>query len=248
MWYADAAICASRDVWEPEQALALLVRCEAVFNVRAPARSRDAQTLRGVIHLHAGDYAEAFDAFDAVASQTDPSDRAARADALRNLANALIRVGGLDEAERLLREVRAADDDLGRTLHVVRDDALAAVAAEARGDFDAATHGFADVQRRFAAAGEHESAMIAGKDFAVVLVATDRVAEASTVLRDLLTSSLAGRTDRTRFTADALAYLRELAERAELTLDIASAVRSYVDRIHVQRPVPFTPPMSSLTM
>ncbi|HKR66504.1 MAG TPA: hypothetical protein VJZ00_22445, partial [Thermoanaerobaculia bacterium] len=248
IWYADAAICASRDVWEPTQALALLARCEPIFAAREPARSRDAQTLRGIIHLHSGEYVAAMEDFAAVASRTDVANRVARADALRNLANAFVRVGRLDNAESLLREVRTADIDLGRKLHIIRNDALAAVLAQSRKDFKVASRRFEDVQRRFAAAGEHESAMIAGKERAVSLVAAGQLADAAAVLRQLLASGVAAGSDRKRFTAEAFAYLRDLAERNQLTFDIASAVAAYVDRIHVQRAVPFTPPMSSLTM
>ena len=140
------------------------------------------------------------------------------------------------------------DVELARALHVVRDDALAAVAADVRGDFETAIPAYDDVQDRFAAAGEHESAMMAGKNLAVALVAVERVAEACAVLRKLVTARLAGGNERSRFTAEALAYLRDLAAREQLTLDVAANVSAYIDRIHVQRAVPFAPPMSPLTM
>lgn len=248
VWYADAAVCASRDVWEPQQALELLARAERVFLIRDAERRRGVQTLRGILHLHGGEYRAAVEEFAAVVATTDPREGALLADARRNLANALIRVGQIDDAERLLLDVQTFDREACRELHVTRDDALFAVAAEARNQFELAARRYADVQRRFAAAGESESALIAGKDLAMMLVAMDRLADAAGVLRELLARSVAGGGDRRRFTADALAYLRDLAQRQQLTRDVAVPVSHYIDRIHVQRAVPFTPPMSPFTM
>lgn len=248
VWYADAAICASRDVWEPRQALELLARADQVFLARDAERRRSVQTLRGIVHLHAGEYPAAVEDFAAVLSATDPLAGSALADARHNLANALIRIGEVDEAERLVLQAREFDRSATRELHVIRHDALLAFAAETRQQFELAARRYADVQRRFAAAGEGEWALIAGKDLAVMLVAMDRLADAAGVLRELLTRSLASGGDRRRFTADALAYLRDLAQRQQLTLDVALPVSRYIDRIHVQRPVPFTPPMSVFTM
>lgn len=248
VWYADAAICASRDVWEPRQALELLARAERVFLIRDAGRRRDVRTLRGIVHLHGGEYPAAVEEYAAVVAATDRRAGPSFADARRNLANALVRVGQADEAERLLLEVREFDRAVSRELHVTRDDALLAFVAEARQQFELAARGYADVQRRFAAMGENESALIAGKDLAVMLVAMERLADAAGVLRELLARSLAAGSDRRRFTADALAYLRDLAQRQQLTLDVAVPVSQYIDRIHVQRAVPFTPPMSLFTM
>lgn len=248
VWYADAAICASRDVWEPQQALELLARAERVFLLRDAGRRRGVQTLRGIVHLHRGEYPAAVEDFEAVVRATDPRAGSALADARHNLANALIRVGRLDEAETLLLEARAFDRSARRELQITHHDALLACLAETRQNFELAARGYADVQRRFAAAGEHESALIAGKDLAVMLVAMDRLADATGILRELLARSVAGGDDRRRFTAEALAYLRDLAQRQQLTLDVALPVSRYIDRIHVQRAVPFTPPMSLFTM
>jgi tetratricopeptide (TPR) repeat protein len=248
VWYADAAICASRDVWEPRQALELLARAERVFLIRDAERRRDVRTLRGIVHLHGGEYPAAVEDFAAVLAATDLRAEAPLADARRNLANALVRVGQADEAERILLQARAFDRRASRELHVIRDDALLAIIAEAREEFETAARGYADTQRRFTAAGEHESALIAGKNLAMTLVAMNRLTEAAVVLRDLLARSVASGDDRRRFTADALAYLRDLAQRYQLTLDVASPVSRYIDRIHVQRAVPFTPPMSLFTM
>ena len=246
--YADAAICASRDVWEPQQAIALLMRCEAVFRRRDPSRHRDARTLRGIVHLHAGEYEDAHRIFSAVAADTDPIDESAYADAHRNLANSLIRLGRLDEADQLLKVTRALDDRLKRSLHVVRDDALAAIALDVAGRYAAAADAYQQVGKRFIAAGERESGLLAGVASAVALVAASRPAEARIVLQGLLTTDVASSSERRRFTAEALAYLRELAEREQLTPDVATGVGLYIDRIHVQRARPFVPPMSPLTM
>lgn len=248
LWYADAAICASRDVWQPDQAFALLARCEPVFEHREPARHRAARTLRGIVHLHGGDYAAALEAFASVADETDADDRAARADARRNVANALIRLGRVEEAEDVLRDVRAIDVELGRVLQIIRDDGLAALASEARGDYERACEGYAAAQRRFASAGEIESSLLMGKSRALALVALDRPGDAVAVLRDLVALNIADRSERRRFTSEALSYLRHLAEHQQLTADVAANVGTYIDRIHVQRPIPFTPPMSPLTM
>lgn len=248
VWYADAAICASRDVWEPQQALELLIRAERVFLLRDREKRRGAQTLRGIVHLHGGEYPAAVEEFAAVLAGTDPRAGSVFADAQRNLANALIRVGRSDEAENLLNAARTFDRAANRELSVTRDDALLAFAAEANGHFDRAARGYADVRRRFTAAGEHESALIAGKDLAVMLVAMDRFRDAAAILRELLEHANSNGGDRRRFTAEALAYLRELAQHDQLTLDVASPVSRYVDRIHVQRAIPFTPPMPLFTM
>lgn len=249
VWYADAAICASRDVWEPRQALELLARAERVFLIRDGERRRAVRTLRAVVQLHSGEYDRAIEEFRVVLAEVDPRNLAARADAARNLANAMLQGGATDDqTEFLLEDARTIDSSLGRELQVVRDDALRALLMLGRDDFEAAVHGFSDARRRFAALGEHESALLAGKDLAVALVALDRVAEASAVLRELVAASSMGGSDRKRFTAEALDYLRSLAQREELTLDIASMVGAYIDRIHVQRAAPFRPPMSPLTM
>jgi tetratricopeptide (TPR) repeat protein len=201
-----------------------------------------------VVHLHAGEYAEAHEIFSAVAAETDPANECAYADAHRNVANSLIRLDRNDEAERLLIQVRRIDLRHDRLLHVVRDDGLSAFVAEQRREYELAAAAYADVQQRFEAAGEYESALLMGKSLAVVLLTADRPRDARRVLEKLLSASVPAGSERRRFTAEALAYLRELAEREQLTPDVAADVALYIDRIHVQRASPFTPPMSPLTM
>jgi tetratricopeptide (TPR) repeat protein len=246
--YAEAMLCAERDVWEPQLALRLLDSCEPVFAVRDVSRLASVAAMRGIVHLRTKDYASAHAVFVSVAN-TIPADREAeRNDSLRNVASSLVGLRRFVEALDLLQRVRGTDARLGRTLMVVRDDALAAEVAQARGDYEFGAEMFAQARRRFASAGEFESALLCGKSQAVCLVGADKVAEACVVLRDLLGTSVTSDSDRRRFTADALAYLRDLAERERLTLDIASGVGSFIDRIHVQRARPFLPPMSAHTM
>ncbi len=246
--FADACLCAMRDAWEPQQARSLLDACEPVFWLREPERVLAVQSLRGTLALCSADYADALALYSGVAAAVDARDEAGWADAQRNVVNALIRMRRLAEAEALLRRVRRIDRSRERTLEVVKDDALAALLAEQRGDFAHAAEGYGNVRRRFSAAGETESALLAGKSEAVALVAVGDASGARDVLASLLTADVVRDTDRRRFTADALAYLRDLADRAQLTPDVAGEVGRYIDRIHAQRAVPFTRPMPLLTM
>lgn len=244
--FAEACLSSMRDTWEPEHARSLLDSCEPVFWLRAPERVLAVRSLRGKLALCSGDYIEALELYGDVAARIDPRDELAWADAQRNVVNALIRMQRFAEAESLLRRVRRIDRSHGRSLEVVRDDGLAAFLADERGDYRRAAEGYRDVRRRFSTAGETESALLMGKSEAVALVAAGDIADAREVLTSLLTADIVRDTDRRRFTADALAYLRELAERAQLTPDVAVHVGRYIDRIHVQRAVPFTRPMSPL--
>jgi tetratricopeptide (TPR) repeat protein len=245
--YADACICAARDVWQPAQAFALLDTCEPVFASLEPRRVRDTVTMRGVLRLHAGEYAAAHTAYMAALSLAAGAADPERADAMRNVVNSLARLDRLDEAESLLAEVEAIDAAHGRTLAMLRDAALSAEIAAGRGRYGDAARTYARLQVSFAECGEPESALIAGKERAVALVADGRISEAGAVLRDLV-GQCVGSAERRRFTADALSYLRDLAERQDLSPDVAGKVSQYIDRIHVQRATPFVPPVSPFTM
>jgi tetratricopeptide (TPR) repeat protein len=248
--YAEAVICAERDVWAPLQAVELLNVSEAVFAVRDVARLNHVRALRGILDLHSGDYLSAHRWFAVVAESVDAAHEGDRADALRNLANSLIRLRRIDEGLDILIAVRTSDVRLGRNLHVVRDDGLVALAAEMRGEVEVAAEMYGDVQRRFAAAGENEEALLSGKSRALMLVACGRDSEAAETLRALLETAIASKSesDRSRFVAEALAYLRALADRSRLTLDVAADVSSYIDRIFISPAVPFVPPMSLVEM
>lgn len=246
--FAAAAICVMRDVWSPAEAEALLDLCAPVFAVRAPERLVAVKSVRGTIALISGEYARALEVYSEVAAAVAPTDEAAWANAHRNVVNALARMKMVDKADDLLRRVRRLDVKLGRTLDIVKDDALAALIAEESEDHLGAAAMYADVRRRFADCGELETALLAGKDAAVALVAAGLVDQARHVLASLLTPDVVLDTDRKRFTSEAISYLRELADREVLTADVASEVARYIDRIHLQRAEPFRSPLPLFTM
>lgn len=246
--FATAAICVMRDAWSPAEANALLDVCAPVFAVRAPERIMAVQSVRGTIALVSGDYPRALELYSEVAASVEPADDVAWANAHRNVVNALVRTKMLDKANDLLRRVRRVDVKLGRTLDIVKDDALAAGIVDESGGHAEAAAMYADVRRRFAACGELETALLAGKDEAVSLVAAGRVDQARRVLASLLTPDVILDTDRQRFTSEAISYLRELADREVLTADVAIEVARYIDRIHVQRAEPFRTPLPPFTM
>ena len=239
--FADACICAEPDVWEPDQALELFERCESVFSYYEPWRLKDIVQMRGVVAWRSGDYDTALTAFRSVLAATSPADRATHADALRNLGMVLVDLRQADAAEDRLDEARKIDVELGRTTEVTRDDYHLARLQALRGQHDVAAELLADVSSRFASAGDLDAALRTGKDGALALIAAGRNTEARDVLSALVSQAV-GSTERRRFTAEALSYLRQLADHDALTVDVATAVASYVDRIHAQRPVPFIPP------
>lgn len=247
--FADACICTYPDVWEPQQALAGLDVSEPVFARRQDnPRVVSSLSLRGKVHLRCGEYVEALNFYSAALEGTGEGDDAGRAFALANVANALIRVGRFDDAEAALNDARRIGERLGRTLELVRYDALRAFALDERGLREEAADLYGDVARRFAEAGDSAAAMIAAKDRAVALVAVGRVSDARAALSQLLRQAINAGDDRRRFTAEALAYLRDLAAREQLTPEVADDVSAYIDRIHAQRVTPFIPPVSLHTM
>jgi hypothetical protein len=242
---ARAMLCAEPDVWQPEEAAALLDGAERVFAARRDERLRAARTVRAMLLLRSGDAAFARAIFENVLAAVPSVDEPARADALANVLAAAVEMADWDLAERIQPQVAAINRRLGRTIHSARDRWEEARIARGRNDHAGAVHAASQASREFEALGMVDDAIRAGL-IAVYSLAVEGELDAALELnRSLVEKAIAldrkQPSRRHALTAEALTYLRELAQRRMLTGDAISEIESYLDRIFTRPPVNFRP-------
>ncbi|HEV7922832.1 MAG TPA: hypothetical protein VGR02_18765 [Thermoanaerobaculia bacterium] len=251
MLLSRALIAADPDVWEPDEAFALLDRAEAVFERRNADRFRRARTTRGMLLWRCGRAAEAYAIFRAVAAETPETDVVNHNDALRNLAWSAHDIGNLKEAASIIRKVEEIDRHYGRGLNIARDLWLTAQICQSENDHEmAVAHGQASMLE-FEQIGMQAERIRVGLTVVQSFTALESGYEALALCQELATIAIAldrrQPSRRRLLTAEALQYLREAAARAWLTgpagVDLVSAVRSYVEQISERPPVRFIPPV-----
>lgn len=243
-----ALIAADPDVWEPEEAFALLDRAEAVFVRRDEERYRRTRTTRAMLLRRCGRAEEAFAIFESVAAETPESDLLAHADALANLAVTALDLGRSDSAALLMERVEETDRQFGNVVNIARDLWLGARIASARGQHDDAAVRATAAMTEFQHLGLTAEQIRAGLTAVRSLTALGEVSEALSLCRLLASASMElDRREPTRrriLTTEAVSYLRDVAERAWLTVDLVAAVEGYVQDISDKPPTRFTPPVS----
>lgn len=250
---ARGIILGEGHVWLPTEATRLLADAEAVF-VRRGYEERVSQviTMRAVVLGQAGEHAEALPLFLSVLGRTEAG-TADFADAAANVAWCSAYLGKLDDAERYLMMAERIDASMGRDILVARDLSIRGVILYRAGQYDeSAAASLAAMEALFAQSAADDSALEAGLDAVRALTAAERIGEALPVLQRLTAASI--RLDREQpsrrhfFTASAIAYLRELAEKEILTLDVAATVTRYVGELKGQNPPAFVPPLTPFAM
>lgn len=247
IWHSRALILSEPEVWQPEEALALLDRAEEVYARRDPERWLRTITTRGMVHCRAGELESAKTLFEAVRAGTPRADEVAYADAQSRLAIVLLDVGDIAAAEELQEQVTRFDTSHGRTVNLAHDRAVEARIARARGEHERAAALAVEAMARFERLGMGDTAVRSGLTAVYSYVALEDHDRALLLCRTLVERSTAldQREPKRRrtLTATAITYLAELGRRQSLTLDVVAEVERYIDLIARQPCIPFRPPL-----
>lgn len=246
-----ALICSEPDIWEPEAGLALLDRADEIFTRRDNERLRRARIVRGMILIRQGEARAAKEIFEAVLAQTSASDESSYADALANAARANFDCGDVDRASELLTAAVTIDRQHGRGVNLAHDAVIQARIHGVRGEFDVMFEVASRAMRDFERLGLEHFAIRVGLLAIRALVAQDLLDDALELARSRAERSIAldvrAPAERHLRTAEAMSYLRELAQRRELTVDVVASIESYVDAISERPPFAFRPPVPLTT-
>jgi hypothetical protein len=249
---AQASVLLSRalfhaepDVWNPEEAAALLDRAERVFAQRDTARLQTAITARAFLLFRSGDMAAAREKFHLVLAATPKTDRASYLNALSNLMGARVELREADfDVEDAIAFLIKENTALGRTVQVARARWLLGRVLVVRGEYDP---GISVLRTAMAGIGDVDSSIRIGLDEIEALLLDERHDEAVGLARELASAAIAlderEPSRRHGLTAQVFAYLREAAQRQVLTADLVADAARYLDRITRQRPFDFVPPM-----
>jgi tetratricopeptide (TPR) repeat protein len=254
---AEASVLLSRalfhaepDVWNPDEAAALLDRVERVFAQRDAARLQTAITARAFLLFRSGDTAAAREKFDLVLAATPKTDRASYLNALSNLTwvRVELREAGT-EVEQTIAFLIDENTALGRAVQIARARWMMGRVLVVRGDYEAAID---LLNTAMIEIGDVDSSIRIGLDEIEALLLDERYHEAFALARELASTAVAfneGEPSRRHaLTTQVLAYLREAAQRQALTADLVSEVARYIDRITRQQPFDFVPPMPLAAM
>lgn len=254
---AQASVLLSRalfhaepDVWNPEEAAALLDRAELVFAQRDTARLQTAITARAFLLFRSGDTAAAREKFRIVLAATPKTDRESYLNALSNLMWVRVELREADsELEQTIAFLIEENMALGRAVQVARARWMMGRVRVVLGEYDAAV---TLLRTSMAGIGDDDSSIRIGLDAIEALLLDERHEEAFDLARKLASVAVAldkrEPSRRHGLTADVFAYLREAAQRQVLTADLVADVARYIDRITRQRPFDFIPPMSLADM
>ncbi|HEY0371619.1 MAG TPA: hypothetical protein VGD79_06435 [Thermoanaerobaculia bacterium] len=254
---AMAAMCLSRalfyaepDIWQPEEAAALLDRAERVFAEWDETRMSAVRTARAFLLFRSGELARAAEVFGSLVAATSVTEGSPYFEALTNWLAVRVELREeSSEIEELLEYLFEQFTRTGRTVHVAHVRWLIGRTHAIRGDYEAAVRLFREAMERIEDA--HASLRI-GLDAIEALLLADSFYAAYTLARDLASAAVAlDRREPTRrhsLTTEVFAYLREAAQRQALTADLVTECARYLDRITRQRAVEFVPPMLLIEM
>lgn len=249
---AMAAMCLSRalfyaepDIWQPEDAAALLDRAERVFAEWDETRMSAVRTARAFLLFRSGELARAAEVFGRLVAATSVTEGSPYVQALTNWLAVRIELHEASfEIDRSLEYLLEQFKHAGRTVHVARVHWLMGRTRSIRGNYDAAVELFEDAMEQIA---DDDAVLRIGMDAIEALLLADSVPEAYTLARQLasaaVTLDLREPTRRHNLTRQVFAYLREAAQRQALTADLVTECARYIDRITRQRAVEFVPPM-----
>lgn len=251
MLLSRALIAADPDVWQPDEAFALLDRAEPVFQRRDVERFRHSRTTRGMVLYRSGRMAEAHAIFVSIAAEISEESVLSRADALRNVAVTSHALGEVAHAATLIREVEHVDRHFGQSMNIARDLWLAALICQSQGDDETALVKGQASMFEFEQLGMPAERIRVGLVVVQSFTALEDGGAALALCQELTTVAMdldRRQPSRRRIlTTEALRYLREAAARAWLTgpagVDLVSAVRSYVEEISNKPPSRFVPPV-----
>jgi len=242
---------AEPDVWNPEEAVALLDRAEKVFAQRGDVgRLQAAITVRATLLFRAGDAAAAKERWLLVLHETPETDRDNYLNALSNVALARVELRETGAAlDEVIQFLLGQNERLGRIVQLARARWFQGRLHLNRGEYDAAVN---SLRAAMAEIGDSDSSIRIGLDAIEALLLDERHVEAFDLARELASVAVAldqrEPSRRHGLTAEVLVYLREASQRQALTADVVADVARYIDRITRQRPFDFVPPMPLMDM
>jgi tetratricopeptide (TPR) repeat protein len=187
------------------------------------------------------------DVLAAIGDTDLPNRDAALAHAL--LAFCLLNIQCFGEALDHARIAEHIHTECGDTVDAARAAHVAAGALAAMGYIDDAREEFARTAEVVFQAGLFDVWCLLRLDYIAAALEADAAAdirsEVEAVARVSMTMGTSGSTRRRQFAAQAMDYLRRLAIRDAVTVDVVSHVRAFIRRNAAQQPTRFSPPPGS---
>ncbi len=254
LYHAITSLCAAIIYAEPDianfdEALNLARAASAVLDVCGDERRAVmARHVEAYVLIEQGHFAAAAVLLYGVVGEMGDAGGTKRDVALAHalLSRALLNLGTYGEAIDHARVGEHMHDECGDVIDAARAAHVAARALAYMGHFGDVREEFTRTADVVFHAGMFDVWCVMRLDYISAALAddegTDVRADAEGVARVAMTVAKRESSKRRQFAAEACEYLRRIAIRDALTLEIANHVRSYAERNLSQKPVKFVPP------
>ena len=247
-----AIIYAEPDLANFDEALHLAGEAAAVFDVSGDERrALIARHTEAYVLVQKERFAAAAALLHGVVVEIADAGGTKRDSALAHalLAQALLNLGSFGEAIDHARVAEHRHGEGGDTLDAARAAHVAARAMAYMGHFAEVREEFTRTADIVFTAGMFDVWCLMRLDYIAAALADDEGADvradAEAVARVAMTVANKDTTQRRKFAAEACEYLRRIAIRDTLTLEVANHVRGYVERNLSRKPAKFAPPPGS---
>lgn len=246
--YARAWLLGNPDVWRPDEALAILDKHLKLFEQISDARHRAALLLRAVIMIRAGNYITAQEELTRLSMLIETSEE--RAMILVNLSYCRLQAGDPNACLRLAREAAVISRKSGGAgmLRLLQSEWIIAQGLAASGDPGRGLIIARRVADEFRRLHLEEDSVRAELTCVRLTLASAPETDVRTECEQILQLCSRWPGPRAKCAAEALQYLREMAERRTATMDDAVAVENYIEGLRTARPIRFRPPMPLVSM
>jgi hypothetical protein len=246
--YARAWLLGNPDVWRPAEALALLDSHFEVFERISPGKHRAALLLRAGIIMRQGYFAEAEAELHRLRSAVEMSSE--RAMVSLNLGTCRLRQGDPGSCLQLARESAGISRSLGPAGAILLLQAEWVI-SDALGACGELEQGAAIARRVADAFGRlhlDENSVRAELTFIRLMLAWDPDVDVREACEGVLRLCSRWPSPRAACAAEALQYLRDMANKRAATFDDATTVELYIRSLRTATPVRFRPPMPLVAM